>query len=72
MELTQAINTLADTLARQETLRKRLTADVAHELRTPTANLQSHLEAMIDGIWQPDTARLESCHEERPYASQSS
>ena len=64
VELTQAINTLADTLAKQETLRKRLTADVAHELRTPTANLQSHIEAMIDGIWQPDTARLESCHEE--------
>lgn len=64
VELTQAINTLADTLAKQEILRKRLTADVAHELRTPTANLQSHIEAMIDGIWQPDTARLESCHEE--------
>ena len=64
VELTQAINTLADSLAKQESLRKRLTADVAHELRTPTANLQSHIEAMIDGIWQPDTARLESCHEE--------
>jgi two-component system, OmpR family, sensor histidine kinase BaeS len=45
-------------------LRKRLTADVAHELRTPLATLQSHMEAMIDGIWEPDTERLESCHEE--------
>jgi len=64
VELTRTINTLADTLAKQEILRKRLTADVAHELRTPTANLQSHIEAMIDGIWKMDTARLESCHEE--------
>jgi len=63
-ELTEAINTLAATLSKQESLRKRLTADVAHELRTPTANLQSHIEAMIDGIWTPDVSRLESCHEE--------
>lgn len=64
IELTEAINTLAEKLGQQEALRKRLTADVAHELRTPIANLQSHLEAMIDGIWEADTARLKSCHEE--------
>lgn len=64
IELTGAINTLADNLGRQEMLRKRLTADVAHELRTPIANLQSHLEAMIDGVWKPGPDRLKSCHEE--------
>lgn len=64
INLTKAINTLADTLGKQEILRKRLTGDVAHELRTPIANLQSHLEAMIDGIWEPDLKRLTSCHEE--------
>lgn len=64
VELTQTINRLADTLGKQEQLRKRMTADVAHELRTPIANLQSHLEAMIDGIWKPDTERLSSCHDE--------
>ncbi len=63
-ELTSTINTLAESLGNQEKLRKRLTADVAHELRTPVATLQSHLEAMIDGIWQADTERLKSCHEE--------
>ena len=51
-------------LDKQEKLRRRLTADVAHELRTPLATLQSHMEAMIDGVWEPDTARLTSCHEE--------
>lgn len=64
VELAGAINTLAEDLGKQETLRKRLTADVAHELRTPIANLQSHLEAMLDGIWEPDAERLKSCHEE--------
>jgi signal transduction histidine kinase len=62
--LTESINTLADSLGKQEALRRRLTADVAHELRTPIANLQGHLEAMIDGVWQADTERLVSCHEE--------
>lgn len=63
-ELTDTINNLADTLEKQETLRKRLTGDVAHELRTPLATLQSHLEAMIDGIWEPEKERLVGCHEE--------
>ncbi|MGE5543724.1 MAG: sensor histidine kinase [Bacillota bacterium] len=63
-ELTTTINELAEGLGKQEKLRRRLTTDVAHELRTPLATLQSHIEAMIDGIWEPDTDRLKSCHEE--------
>lgn len=63
-QLNDTINDLADTLETQEKLRKRLTGDVAHELRTPVATLQSHLEAMIDGIWEPSSDRLTSCHEE--------
>lgn len=64
IQLTGTVNDLAETLEKQEALRKRMTADVAHELRTPLATLQSHLEAMMDGVWEPDTARLSSCHEE--------
>lgn len=63
-QLTGAINNLAESLEQQEKLRKRLTADVAHELRTPLATLQSHIEAMLDGIWEPDEKRLKSVHEE--------
>ena len=63
-QLTETINNLAETLEHQEIIRKRLTGDVAHELRTPLATLQSHMEAMIDGIWEADTERLKSCHEE--------
>ncbi len=63
-QLAVTVNELAETLEKQEVLRKRLTADVSHELRTPIATLQSHLEAMIDGIWKPDIERLKSCHEE--------
>lgn len=63
-QLTDTINDLASTLETQEKLRKRMTGDVAHELRTPVATLQSHLEAMLDGIWEPSSDRLTSCHEE--------
>lgn len=63
-QLTVTINDLAENMEKQEILRKRLTGDVAHELRTPLATLQSHLEAMMDGIWPADSERLKSCHEE--------
>ena len=63
-QLTAAINELAVTLLQQEQLRKQLTADVAHELRTPLSTLQSHFEAMIDGVWQVGPERLKVCHSE--------
>ena len=43
-------NRLAETLERNETLRRRFMADVSHELRTPLAVLSAELEAMEDGV----------------------
>ncbi|MGV8980633.1 sensor histidine kinase [Clostridium sp.] len=63
-KLTISINNLGNSLYEQEKLRKRLTRDVSHELRTPLSTLQSHMEALIDGVWEPTTDRLISCHEE--------
>ena len=62
--ITAAVNELSRSLRAQEDLRKRLTEDVAHELRTPLATLQSHLEALIDGVWKADQERLAGLHEE--------
>lgn len=59
-ELSDTIHQLGATLKQQEDLRKRLTSDVAHELRTPVSILQSHLELMIDGVWQPDNDKLKA------------
>lgn len=64
VDLTKTINHLGETLAEQETLRKRLSSDVAHELRTPVTVLQSHLELMIEGVWQPEPDRLKKLYEE--------
>lgn len=63
-QLIKSINDLASSLEKQDILRKRLTSDVAHELRTPLATLQGNVEAIIDGVWKLEKYRLESCHEE--------
>jgi two-component system sensor histidine kinase BaeS len=63
-DLVTAINHLATALSEQEKLRKRLTTDVAHELRTPLTAVSSHLEAMIDGLWEVTPERLQSCYDE--------
>lgn len=62
--LTQAVNQMASALQRQEMLRRQLTTDVAHELRTPLANVASHLELMREGVWEPTQERLGRCYEE--------
>ena len=59
-----SINHLAESLETLERLRKQLTEDVAHELRTPITILQSYLEAMAEGVWEPNNERLVSCYEE--------
>ncbi|EQB86158.1 hypothetical protein M918_15695 [Clostridium sp. BL8] len=63
-ELSSSINYLAETLQQQEALRKRLTSDMAHEIRTPLTTLKTHVEALIDGVWEPTKERLEVFYEE--------
>ena len=63
-QLVQAVNHMSYMLDEQENIRKRLTSDVAHELRTPVANVSANIEAMVEGALEPDNARLESCYNE--------
>ena len=63
-DLTQAVNQMAGALEAQEALRRRLTTDVAHELRTPLANVSAHLEAILEGVWEPTKERLQACCDE--------
>jgi signal transduction histidine kinase len=63
-ELAQAFNAMADGLARIEVLRRHMVNDVAHELRTPLTNIRGYLEALRDGVAQPDAPLIDSLHEE--------
>ena len=49
--LARAFNHMAAALQQAEESRRRLMADIAHELRTPLAVQQAHLEALQDGIY---------------------
>lgn len=63
-DLYDASKRLESRIKEQEQLRKQLTQDMAHELKTPLTTIQGQLEAMIDGIFPLTTERLESSHEE--------
>lgn len=58
-----AVNRLAETLTREEILRKESVADLAHELRTPVNGLLGRIEAAQDGVLEP-VANLAAMHAE--------
>jgi two-component system, OmpR family, sensor histidine kinase BaeS len=62
--LSRAVDRMADTLERQEQLRRGLVADVAHELRTPLAIALGECDALIDGVVEASPERLVSIREE--------
>ena len=62
--LAEAFNSMADDLEYAEQLRRNMVADVAHELRTPLSNIQGYLEAIRDGMVEPDAAAISSLSEE--------
>lgn len=58
--LAASFNAMADDLARAEAAQQAMIADAAHELRTPLATLRAHLEAVADGVVEPDAATIEA------------
>jgi two-component system sensor histidine kinase BaeS len=64
IELARSFNAMAANLAASQALRQQLVADVAHELRTPLANIRGYLEAIEDGIVSADEATLRILREE--------
>lgn len=63
-DLAGAFDEMADSLGRQERVRRDLVADMAHEIRTPVAVLQAGHEAMLDGISEPTPENLGSLRDE--------
>jgi two-component system, OmpR family, sensor histidine kinase BaeS len=63
-ELAASFDQMAETIGRQEQIRRDLVAGVAHELRTPIAVLQAGHEALLDGVAEPTPEQLASLRDE--------
>lgn len=62
--LGHAFNSMASAIESGEQQRRALVSDVAHELRTPLANVRGYLEAAEDGVVELDSALVRSLLEE--------
>ena len=63
-ELARAFNAMAEGLERNERARRNMVSDVAHELRTPLTNIRVQLEAVQDGVVEPDAKLFASLEED--------
>src|SRR5260370_328787 len=63
-ELANSFNKMSDDLSRSADLRKQMTADIAHELRTPLSLIIGHAEAVHDGVLPATRENFEIIREE--------
>jgi len=63
-KMARSFNRMAEELDNAETNRRNLTADVAHELRTPLHIIQGNLEGMLDGVYEPTKEQINATLEE--------
>lgn len=57
-------NKMVGELERSDQQRRNLTADIAHELRTPLHIIQGNLEGILDGVYQPTTEHINNTLDE--------
>ena len=57
--IAQSAETLQRRLDREESLRRQWMQDISHDLRTPIAAIKSQFEAMVDGVLETSSKRLE-------------
>ena len=62
--LSANFNCMVESLNNNQEMRRKLMADVAHEMGTPLAVIQSNLEGILDGVVEPNPASIGSLHQE--------
>jgi signal transduction histidine kinase len=63
-ELGGAFNRMSQQVSQANRLRKQMTADIAHDLRTPLTVIAGYIESMRDGVLQPTPDRLAIIYQE--------
>jgi signal transduction histidine kinase len=63
-QLASSFNSMSADLARSRDLRRQMTADIAHELRTPLSIILGHTEALRDGVLPPTPETHSLLHDE--------
>lgn len=63
-ELAASFNKMSTDLARSANARKQMTADIAHELRTPLSLILGHADAVHDGVLPPTKENFEIIRDE--------
>ena len=63
-ELAAAFNQMSTDLDRSNSLRKQMTADIAHDLRSPLTVIGGYVESMRDDVLKPTPERLDTIHAE--------
>ena len=63
-DLIKRFNKMVGELERAEQQRRNLTADIAHELRTPLHIIQGNLEGLLDGVYQPSPEHINATLDE--------
>ena len=63
-ELAESFNRMSREVAKANQLRRQMTADIAHDLRTPLTVIAGYVESMRDGDLAPTPERLDSIYAE--------
>jgi two-component system sensor histidine kinase BaeS len=68
-ELATSFNQMSADLARANELRRQMTADIAHDLRTPLSVIAGYAEGLRDGVLPPTPETFQTIHEEANHLS---
>jgi signal transduction histidine kinase len=66
-ELTRTFNQMSTDLENSNSLRQQMTADIAHDLRTPLSVITGYLEGLKDGVIKPSPKRFAAMYDEALY-----